>query len=139
MESHLSKPPHGSPKSPLASRITAVPAWLVLAGVSVSLLGATIAQSDSVTALDEIVVSGESESDEIVQGRFLPDVQGTKINAGKKSSVIDLDEFPDITGNNYRQALATTPGLYLSEETTPLVSIGYRGLDPGRVQFTQVL
>ena len=47
--------------------------------------------------------------------------------------------FPRITNNNYRQALAKTPGLYLSEETTPLISIGYRGLDPGRVQFTQVL
>jgi Fe(3+) dicitrate transport protein len=66
-------------------------------------------------------------------------VQGTKINSGKKSSVIDLDEFPRIINNNYRQALARTPGLLLSEETTPLVSIGYRGLDPGRVQYTQVL
>ena len=74
-----------------------------------------------------------------MQNPFLPPVQGTKINSGKKSSVIDLDEFPRIINNNYRQALARTPGLLLSEETTPLVSIGYRGLDPGRVQYTQVL
>jgi Fe(3+) dicitrate transport protein len=66
-------------------------------------------------------------------------VQGTRINSGKKTSVIDLDEFPRINNNNYRQALAKTPGLFISEETSPLVSIGYRGLDPGRVQFTQVL
>ena len=27
----------------------------------------------------------------------------------------------------------------MSEETSPLISIGYRGLDPSRVQYTQVL
>jgi Fe(3+) dicitrate transport protein len=86
---------------------------------------------------EEVVV--EAESDQLVQGPFLPAVEGTHINSGKKSSVIDLDEFPKIENNNYRQALAKTPGLFLSEETTPLVSIGYRGLNPDRVQFTQVL
>ena len=86
---------------------------------------------------EEVVV--EAESDELVQGPFLPAVEGTHINSGKKSFVIDLDEFPKIENNNYRQALAKTPGLLLSEETTPLVSIGYRGLNPDRVQFTQVL
>lgn len=91
------------------------------------------------TTLPEVVVTGEAESDEIVQGPFLPPVEGTRILAGKKTSVIDLDALPEIAGNNYRQALAKTPGLYLSEETTPLVSIGYRGLDPHRSQFTQVL
>ncbi len=87
--------------------------------------------------LSEVVV--EAESDAVVQGPFLPAVEGTRINSGKKTSLIDLDSFPRITNNNYRQALALTPGLYLSEETTPLVSIGYRGLDPSRVQYTQVL
>lgn len=92
---------------------------------------------DATVTLAPVVV--ESEGTPIVQEPFLPAVEGVKINSGKKSSVIDLDAFPKITNNNYRQALAKTPGLYLSEETTPLVSIGYRGLDPGRVQFTQVL
>ncbi len=89
--------------------------------------------------MPELVVRGESESDELVQVHFLPPVQGTRIFSGKKNSVIDLDEFPRIMNNNYRQALAKTPGLMLSEETTPLVSIGYRGLDPNRIQFMQVL
>lgn len=92
------------------------------------------------TALaEDVVVTAEAESDDVVQGPFLPPVQGTHINSGKKSSVIDLDEFPRITNNNYRQALAKTPGLFVSEETSPLLSIGYRGLNPDRVQFTQVL
>ncbi len=81
----------------------------------------------------------ESESDRTVQAPFLPDVQGTTINAGKKTSVIDFDALPDITGNNYRQALIQTPGLILEEESTPLISIGYRGLEPHRAQYTQVL
>ena len=82
---------------------------------------------------------GEAESSETVQGPFLPDIQDTRINAGKKTSVLDLDELPKVNNNNYRQALTKTPGLLLSEETSPLVSIGYRGLAPHRAQFTQVL
>lgn len=84
-------------------------------------------------------VESEAESDHFVQGPFLPDVQGTKINAGKKTTVLDFDALPRINGNNYRQALTEAPGLVLSEESTPLLSIGYRGLNPGRVQYMQVL
>jgi Fe(3+) dicitrate transport protein len=91
------------------------------------------------TQLPDIVVIGEAEYAETVQGPFLPPVQGTKINAGKKTAVVDLDETPKIINNNYRQALAKTPGLLISEETSPLVSVGYRGLNPHRAQFTQVL
>jgi Fe(3+) dicitrate transport protein len=84
-------------------------------------------------------VEAEAESDHFVQGPFLPDVQGAKINVGKKTTMLDFDSLPRINGNNYRQALAQAPGLLLSEETSPLVSIGYRGLEPHRAQFTQVL
>lgn len=84
-------------------------------------------------------VEAEAEADHIVQGPFLPDLQGTRINVGKKTSILDFDSLPRINGNNYRQALAHAPGLVLSEETSPLISIGYRGLEPHRAQFTQVL
>jgi Fe(3+) dicitrate transport protein len=84
-------------------------------------------------------VEAEAESDHFVQGPFLPDVQGTRVNIGKKTTILDFDSLPRITGNNYRQALAQAPGLVLSEETSPLLSIGYRGLEPHRAQFTQVL
>jgi Fe(3+) dicitrate transport protein len=84
-------------------------------------------------------VEAEAEFDHVIQGPFLPDVQGAKINAGKKTTILDFDGQPRINGNNYRQALAQAPGLILSEETSPLVSIGYRGLEPHRAQFTQVL
>ncbi len=110
---------------------------VVLAGFCILLHAAASAQ-DAVT-ISEVRVEAEAESDETIQAPYLPAVLGTRIYSGKKTSVLDLDEFPRITNNNYRQALAKTPGLFLSEETTPLLSIGYRGLDPGRVQFTQVL
>lgn len=81
----------------------------------------------------------DAEGVDFVQAPFLPDVQGTQVYAGKKTTVIDLDALPKISGSNYRQALIQTPGLVLSEESTPLISIGYRGLEPHRVQYTQVL
>jgi len=113
--------------------------WLLALCSSVCALPSASGQTGGAAVLPEVVVQAESESDEIVQGRFLPAVQGTRILSGKKNTVIDLDELPPVINNNYRQALSQTPGLLLSEETTPLVSIGYRGLDPSRVQYTQVL
>lgn len=86
------------------------------------------------TVLKEVVVTAEEE-----KHKALPDVEGTKIYSGKKTSIIDLEEAPQIINNNYRHALQKTPGLLLSEESTPLVSVGYRGLDPHRAQFTQIL
>jgi Fe(3+) dicitrate transport protein len=94
---------------------------------------------EEVVTMEAFRVEAEAEKDHYVQGPFLPAVQGTKINVGKKTTIIDLDSLPRITGNNYRQALTLTPGLIISEETTPLLSIGYRGLNPNRVQFMQVL
>ncbi len=92
---------------------------------------------NTVYVLPELVV--EAEADQVVQARFLPDVVGTSINAGKKTVTLDFDALPRISGSNYRQALIQTPGLVLSEESSPLLSIGYRGLEPHRAQFTQVL
>lgn len=89
------------------------------------------------SSLPEVVVKAASET---VSKPFLPDVQGTKINSGKKTSQVHLDkDLPKISNNNFRQALAKIPGLHLSEESTPLFSAGYRGLDPHRAQFIQVL
>jgi len=102
-----------------------------------------IAQTSAATPppvqLPAVQVEAEAEKDHYIQGPFLPEVQGTRINVGKKTTVLDFDSLPRITGNNYRQALAQAPGLILSEETSPLVSIGYRGLEPHRSQFTQVM
>ncbi|HEY5552815.1 MAG TPA: TonB-dependent receptor [Opitutaceae bacterium] len=113
-------------------------AALVLLG-AIPELDAQEADYGPVVELPVYRVEAEAESDHFVQGPFLPDLQGAKINSGKKTTMLDLDALPSITANNYRQALAKAPGLVLSEETTPLVSIGYRGLEPHRAQFIQVL
>ncbi len=86
------------------------------------------------TLLKEVVVTSEQE-----RLKNLPAVHGAKIYGGKKTSVIDLETAPLIINNNYRQVIMKTPGLLLSEESTPLLSLGYRGLEPHRAQFTQLL
>ena len=48
------------------------------------------------TRLEEVVVSAE----EVRRGPFLPDVEGTRITAGKKTSVVELDTLPPIANNN---------------------------------------
>jgi Fe(3+) dicitrate transport protein len=112
---------------------------LALSLLSLSDTSAQVAAAPAPIALPIFRVEAEAESDHFVQGPFLPDAQGAKINAGKKTTILDFDSQPRINGNNYRQALAQAPGLVLSEESSPLVSIGYRGLEPHRAQFTQVL
>ena len=70
----------------------------------------------------------------------LPAVEGTRINSGKKTSFAKPDEFPTITNNNYREAMATTPGILVSEEpSSPIVNFGYRGLDSQRSDAMQIL
>lgn len=96
-------------------------------------------QTGTPVNLDAMVVTAESEADSSIQDQWLPPVAGASIFSGKKTQVIDLDSLPRIVGNNYRQALSQTPSLLLSEESSPLVSIGYRGLNPHRAQFTQML
>lgn len=92
------------------------------------------------TVLDTLTVYGEAENDSVIQPPFPLAVEGDKIFVGKRATIIDLDALPKVQANNYRQALALTPGLLFSEETTPLVSIGYRGIgEPHRMQFMQVL
>lgn len=90
-------------------------------------------------SLDAMVVTAESDTAGAKPASWLPAVSGAQIFSGKKTAVIDIDAQARIVGNNYRQALSQTPGLILSEESTPLVSIGYRGLNPNRAQFTQIL
>ncbi len=107
---------------------------LHIVGVTL-LLAAPVCEADEAKVrLKEVTVTAEE-----LRGPFLPDVTDTRILAGKKTSVIDLQAQPAIINNNYRQVLERTPGLLLSEETTPLFSVGYRGLEPHRAQFTQIL
>jgi Fe(3+) dicitrate transport protein len=103
----------------------------------------TMRAQDAVNRLSEVVVEAEAESpdEERVQAPFLPDVQQTRINAGKKTSVIDFDKMPQVQTDNYRQAFSQTPGLLVSELSNPsLLSVGSRGIgDPHETQNLLVL
>jgi Fe(3+) dicitrate transport protein len=110
---------------------------LILTAAMVS--NSVLLAQDAFTNLEPLVVTAESEADRKVQKAWLPAVSGASIFSGKKTAVLDFDSMPRVVGNNYRQALQQTPGLLLSEESSPLVSIGYRGLNPHRAQFTQML
>lgn len=97
--------------------------------------------TNQVQKLPEVVVTGEAANEEIVQGPFLPEVVGTKIYSGKKTSVVDFDSMPQIQSDNYRQAFSQTPGLLVSELPNPsLLSLGSRGIgDPHETQNLLVL
>src|SRR5918996_4642117 len=86
-----------------------------------------------------IVVTGAFDV-QPVEYPALPPVEGTRINAGKKTSFVKPSEFPTFAGNDYREAMATTPGIVVSEEPqSPIINFGYRGLNSQRSEFTQVL
>jgi hypothetical protein len=99
-------------------------------------------------ALNSATEAAEAES-VVVTGSFdiypvpypaLPPVEGTRINSGKKTSFVRPEEFPVFPNNDYRDVMATTPGIIVSEEpSSPIINFGYRGLNSQRSEFMQVL
>ena len=103
-------------------------------GLSVALNSATEA-----TEAESVVVTGSFDIFP-VEYPALPPVEGTRINAGKKTSFVKPEEFPVFSNNDYREVTATTPGIIVSEEpSSPIINFGYRGLDSQRSEFIQVL
>ena len=89
---------------------------------------------------DTVVVTGTWFDTYPVPYPALPPVEGTRINAGKKTSFVKPAEFPTFAGNDYREVMATTPGILVSEEPqSPIINFGYRGLNSQRSEFMQVL
>jgi Fe(3+) dicitrate transport protein len=100
--------------------------------------GVLLAQTATVES-ERVTVTGTFDA-EPVDYPALPEVEGTKINSGKKTSFVKPEEFPEITNNDYREATATTPGILVSEEpSSPIINFGYRGLDSQRSEFMQIL
>ena len=126
-----------------AGPVAALTALLFLALASHSrsqTVGASKPAADGAAQnLPEITITAEAE-EPAIKVPYLPPVEGTKVYAGKRASIIELKALPEVVSNNYRQAFALTPGLLVAEETTPLVSLGYRGIgSPDRAQFMQIL
>jgi Fe(3+) dicitrate transport protein len=111
---------------------------LLLSNTSENLSLAVTNASETADA-EGIVVTGAFDIYP-VEYPALPPVEGTRINAGKKTSFVKPEEFPTFAGNDYREAMATTPGIVVSEEPqSPIINFGYRGLNSQRSEFTQVL
>ena len=89
---------------------------------------------------ESVIVTGSWFDAYPVPYPALPPVEGTRINIGKKTSFVKPEEFPTFAGNDYREVMATTPGIIVSEEPqSPIINFGYRGLNSQRSEFMQVL
>src|SRR4026207_2213772 len=92
------------------------------------------------TEAEAVVVTGGWFDTYPVPYPALPPVERTRINSGKKTSFVKPKEFPAFADNDYREVMATTPGIVVSEEPqSPIINFGYRGLNSQRSEFTQVL
>lgn len=110
--------------------------------LSVTLLGSMICfgqhipeyEKDSlhVKYLSDITVVGRHSKSDLQQ---MPEVVGTSIYAGKKSSLIVLDNVQgNVVTNTMRQVLAKVPGIHVWESDPSGIQIGIaaRGLSPNR-------
>lgn len=91
-----------------------------------------IDSAESVKYLSEITVVGRSSNLDIQQ---LPEIVGTSIYAGKKSSLIVLENVKgNVVNNTMRQVFAKVPGIQVWESDGSGIQIGIaaRGLSPNR-------
>lgn len=82
--------------------------------------------------LSEITIVGRGSTSDYQQ---LPEIVGTNIYAGKKSTLIVLDNVQgNVVTNTMRQVLAKVPGIHIWESDPSGVQIGIaaRGLSPNR-------
>ncbi|MBU6159091.1 MAG: TonB-dependent receptor [Bacteroidetes bacterium] len=82
--------------------------------------------------LSEITLVGRNTRADI---HFLPEVLGTQINAGKKNSLIVMENVQgNIATNTMRQVMAKVPGIQIWENDPSgiQINIGARGLSPNR-------
>lgn len=82
--------------------------------------------------LPDITVVGRNSKSDIQQ---MPEIVGTSIYAGKKNSLVVLDNVQgNVITNNMRQVLAKVPGIHIWESDPSGIQIGIaaRGLSPNR-------
>src|SRR6476661_2028226 len=84
----------------------------------------TVDGSDSIPAkyLAEVTVVGRDSKSDYQQ---MPDIVGTNIYAGKKSTLIVLDNVQgNVVSNTMRQVLAKVPGIHIWESDPSGIQIG---------------
>lgn len=102
--------------------------------VLVNAANAQIIQKDSgnIKNLPDITVVGKNSKSDYQQ---MPEIVGTNIYAGKKSTLIVIDNVQgNVTTNNMRQVLAKVPGIHIweSDPSGTQIGIAARGLSPNR-------
>lgn len=106
-------------------------------------LSATAQKTDSVkNQVDSALLHSQYLPDINLVGRntsadihFLPEIVGTTINAGKKNSLIMMDNVQgNVVTNTMRQVMAKVPGIQVWESDPSGIQIGIaaRGLSPNR-------
>ena len=91
-----------------------------------------IQQIDSMKFLPDITIVGKNSKSDYQQ---MPEIVGTNIYAGKKSTLIVLDNVQgNVTTNTMRQVLAKVPGIHIweSDPSGTQIGIAARGLSPNR-------
>jgi Fe(3+) dicitrate transport protein len=86
----------------------------------------------NIKTLPDITIVGKNSKSDYQQ---MPEIVGTNIYAGKKSSLIVLDNVPgNVVNNTMRQVLAKVPGIHVWESDPSGIQIGVaaRGLSPNR-------
>ncbi len=82
--------------------------------------------------LPDVTVVGRNSRSDI---QFMPEIVGTSIYAGKKNTLVILDNVQgNVVTNNMRQVLAKVPGVQIWESDGSGIQIGIaaRGLSPNR-------
>lgn len=88
--------------------------------------------AEHIEYLSEINLVGKGQQRDVM---MLPEIVGTKINAGKKNSLVIMDQVNNVVVNNsMRQILAKVPGIQIWESDGSGIQIGIanRGLSPNR-------
>jgi len=94
-----------------------------------------VADDLAVKRLNEVEVSAEADD-----ALFLPDVVGTNIFAGKKTSVASVADLPPVPTNNFRTLFHALPGVLVSEVPNESVaSFNYRGIGDPHESFNVMI
>jgi Fe(3+) dicitrate transport protein len=106
--------------------------FLVFLALSTIEVIAQEADSSAAKVLADITVVGRASKSDIHQ---LPEIVGTNIYAGKKCSLVVLDNVQgNVVTNTMRQVMAKVPGIFIWESDGSGIQIGIssRGLSPNR-------
>lgn len=116
----------------LLKKCLVVLAFTLLSTYSFAQNRLTIEDTLTTRILPELTLVGRGSKSDIHQ---LPQIVGTSIYAGKKSSLVVMDNVQgNIVSNTMRQVLGKVPGIFVWESESSGIQIGIaaRGLSPNR-------